>query len=153
MGILYHEDNLQEESNSVACEIPSTPMYFLRPRKASQRAHRSTWRSLPLYLSLSDLSHDADIARLPSPSIPHTPTIQHHEISPSTTITDLPQSLPPNTALEFTHGSTHFLDKTSHPFDILNSGDWTFIDTAPHNPLVSTPSSEPETWILLSDDS
>lgn len=157
MGILYHDENVQEEPNSVACDIPSTPMFFLRPSKSSRRTRRSKLRDLPLYLSMSDLSHDADIARLLSSSISHTQTIQHRDVSPSPLMTDIPQSLPPASALEFTHGSTRFLDDTisnsTLAFDFPISGDWTFIGTAPHTPLVSTPSSEPETWILLSDDS
>jgi len=156
LGILYHDkDSAQEESESVRIEVPSYPVFFLRASKPRQHAHRSTTRrTQPLYLSMSDLSRDADIARLFSPSSTQTQTIQHRD----TTMTpSIPQSLPPTSALESTHGSHHLLNNTvsnsSLSFDFINSGDWTLIGTAPQTPLVSTPSSEPETWILLSDDS
>jgi hypothetical protein len=149
MGILYKdEDTVQLESNSVARDVPvqqPAPLFVIRPsRRPRKRTHRSMWRNLPLYLSLSDLSTDTDIIRLLSPSTLYTSTIQHRE-----TLTDIAQSLPPTLAL----GSSHFLDNISLSHHDFDSGDWTFIHTAPHDPLVSSPSSEPETWILLSDDS
>jgi hypothetical protein len=163
LGILYNNDEdiaQDSKSNTVACDIPveqSVPMFVIRHGKPCRSRRRSTWRSLPLYLSLSTLTEDADIARLLSPSTPHTPTIQHRDTSiPTPTTTDIPLSLPAPPALESTHKSEHLLDNTvqsPHSFD-LNSGDWTFITTPHTTPLVSTPSaSEPETWILLSDDS
>jgi hypothetical protein len=167
MGILY--DN-KDEDNTVTCEVPfeqAPPVFILRHRKAKRSRRRSTWRSLPLYLSFSSLGDDADIARLLSPSITDTPTpmtIQHREL-PSTPIsTDIPQSLPPTPALESAtiHGSSHLLPNTpievSQPHSLsLNTtvDGWEFINT-PHahqDPHTSTPISEPETWILLSDDS
>jgi len=163
MGILYHDaDTVQEESNSVAIDIliqQSVPMFVIRsskPSRSSKRARRSTWRNLPLYLSLSDLSNDPDIVRLLSPPISYISTIQHRDsITPDVNTL---QSLPPPSAFkESLHGSIHLLDNTvsiSSPSILeLNAGDWTFIDTEQHTPQISTPSSEPETWILLSDDS
>jgi len=138
MGILYDEDN------TVACELPSEqapPIYIIRHRKP-RRSRRRSLRSLPLYLSFSSLGDDADIARLLSPSISNTPTpmtIQHREL-PSTPITNTPLSLPD------VNGSLSFPDTT------LDG--WEFITTPQHHtdPQPS-PASEPETWILLSDDS
>jgi len=165
MGILY--DNKDEE-NTVACEAPieqTPPMFILRHRKPKRSRRRSTWHSLPLYLSFSSLEDDADIAQLLSPSITTTPTpmtIQHRE-HPSTPIsTDIPQSLPPTSALESAtiHGSPHLLPnapvRASQPHSLPLSVDgWEFINTpqARQDPHTSTPISEPETWILLSDDS
>ncbi|CZT49785.1 uncharacterized protein RSE6_10675 [Rhynchosporium secalis] len=63
---------------------------------------------------------------------------------------DIPQSLPP-LALECpNHDNTA---SVSSPHRILgfNSGDWTFIHTPYHADLSSSPSSEPETWILIDD--
>ena len=166
MGILY--DNKYEE-NIVAREVPSeqaSPMFILRHRKSKPR-RRSTWRSLPLYLSFSSLGDDADIARLLSPSIsnPLPPiTIQHHEHFTSPITTDIPQSLPPTSALESSsiNGSQHVTPNSSietpHTHSLLlntTGDDWEFINTPQHNrePHTSTPASEPETWILLGDDS
>lgn len=164
MGILY--DNKNEE-NVVACEVPleqESPMFILRHRKPKPR-RRSTWRSLPLYLSFSSLGDDADIARLLSPSISNSPmTIQHHELSTSPNTTDIPQSLPPPPALESAsvHGSQHSISNTpieipqTHSLPLNTTGDdWEFINTPQHHsdPHTATPLSEPETWILLGDDS
>jgi hypothetical protein len=158
LGILFHgQDTAQDESNSVAREVPaqqSAPIFVIRPSRPIRRTRRSTWQSLSLYLSLSDLSSDVDIARLLCPPISHTPAIQHHDISPIPIITDIPQSLPPPPALESMHGPLldNIISSSSPHYD-FNSGDWTFIDAAYHTPQISTPSSEPEAWILLSDDS
>jgi len=149
MGILYHDDEsvqAQDESNSVECEIPVeqiAPAFVLRP---SRRSRNLRQRQLQLFLSCTDLGADSEIARLLSPS---RQTIQHrHNISTPISI-DIPQSLPPHSALESAHGisNSHFLDPA-----IFDSalGDWTFIQP---NSRPDTPLSEPETWILLSDDS
>jgi len=165
LGILYdHEkdiaqDSLDESStNTASCNVLSTicPLFVIRPGrpKRSPRHFRSSsaWRSLPLYLSFSGLSEDAEIARLlsPEPSIPPSipsSTIQHR---PSFPINKFPtpvppQSLPPQQALELP--SLLFID---------NNSEWTFITTPTTNTQTSQPStplSEPEAWILLSDDS
>jgi len=164
LGILYNdnEDFAQNspDSNTISCDVPiepSVPMFILRQGKPRRSRRRSNWRSLPLYLSLSSLSDDADIARLLSLS--PFPTIQHRLSTPTHFDTDILQSLPPP-ALEFPHHNDNDKDDTiSIPplsqQNILdfnsNSGDWTFIHTPhPTNPS-PTPSSEPETWILIDD--
>jgi hypothetical protein len=174
MGILYKGDDSEEgtqnpETDSVSCGAlaveQSTPAFILRTAKSRRSRRRSTWRSLPLYLSLSNLRDDIDIARLLSPPLSHNPpTIQHREISipsspivaPITTV-EIPLSLPTTSALgspASAHGSQHLLDNTlTIPSHSLENGDWTFITTAHHTPNTQSPSSEPETWILLSDDS
>merc|ERR1712000_388887 len=143
LGILYNdnEDFAQNspDSNTISCDVPiepSVPMFILRQGKPRRSRRRSNWRSLPLYLSLSSLSDDADIARLLSLS--PFPTIQHRLSTPTHFDTDILQSLPPLS-------QQNILDFNS------NSGDWTFIHTPhPTNPS-PTPSSEPETWILIDD--
>ena len=164
LGILYNdnEDFAQNspDSNTISCDVPiepSVPMFIFRQGKPRRSRRRSNWRSLPLYLSLSSLSDDADIARLLSLS--PFPTIQHRLSTPTHFDTDILQSLPPP-ALEFPHHNDNDKDDTiSIPplsqQNILdfnsNSGDWTFIHTPhPTNPS-PTPSSEPETWILIDD--
>lgn len=174
MGILYGGEDLalDSESNTIVCEVPvesSAPMFSIRQGKPRRSRRSSHWRSLPLYLSFSDLSNDADIARLLSPSTPHTPTIQHRSLTIQTSINtdiDIPLSLPPTPAFS---GSllSHLVDNTpiSNSGDhstisrslhitntiLPNTGDWTFI-TTPHNtPGTLTPLSEPETWILIDD--
>jgi len=156
LGILYNdEDNIQDsESNITLCDVPleqSVPMFILRHKQPKRSRRRPVQSSpLPLYLSFSCLSDDSDIARLLSPSVSHTPTIQHREITlPTSTasgIEDTLQSLLPTLALE---SSIHFLDNTpiiSTPH--LITEDWTFINTGYHTPT-ATPSSEPEAWVLI----
>jgi hypothetical protein len=162
MGILYDEESIahDSESNTIVCDVPvgqSIPMFSVRLGKPRRSRRRSTWRSLPLYLSFSDLSNDADIARLLSPSVLHTPTIQHRDLTIQThnmdNDTSIPQSLPPTPAFSGFIHSLHLVDNTPISNSILHQhpGDWTFI-TAPHNtPGTSTPLSEPETWILIDD--
>jgi len=149
MGILYNdEDGAHGGENLVAHGLPleqAAPAFVIRQGKP-RRTHRMKWSSLPLYLSLSDFSADADISRLLSlsPSHSHMPTIQHRRVSLAPITTDIPpQSLPPSA-----------LSPLISPLPALdcNSGDWTFIETA-QTPGSSTPCSEPETWILLGDDS
>lgn len=163
MGILYGEQpdcESHSKENAVLCDVPlrhEAPMFVMRPSRRS-RQRRSTWRSLPLSLSFSDLSNDTDIARLISP-IPHsTPTIQHRDPIQSTTASiidiDIQQSLPPNTpALSSSlqlNGSANLLADINTPTFISPGEDWTFI-THNHTRHDSTPSSEPETWSLCDD--
>jgi len=173
MGILYNDDEdiaRDSQSNTVLCDVPvqqTVPMFIIRPGKPKRSRRRSTWRSLPLYLSFSGLSDDADIARLllPSTTLP-TPTIQHRTKIPLTSLKidiDIPQSLPAPPSSAFGSGSlhgSHFLENTTfsisipspHSFDTTsNSGDWTLIQTPQHDSTSTTPSSEPETWILIDD--
>ncbi|KAL2074756.1 hypothetical protein VTL71DRAFT_8535 [Oculimacula yallundae] len=151
LGILYNDnDDLAQdtESNTIACDVPiqqSVPMFIFRQGKPRRSRRRSNWRSIPLYLSLSSLSDDADIARLLT--LPPTPTIQHRLIS---TPMDIPQSLPP-LALEFPNHDNTISMSSPHQFHDFNSGDWTFIHTPDHADLSTTPFSEPETWILIDD--
>ncbi|XMA08588.1 hypothetical protein WAI453_001379 [Rhynchosporium graminicola] len=151
LGILYNdnEDLPQDfESSTIACDVPfqqSVPMFTLRQGKPRRSRRLSTWRSSPLHLSLSSLGDDADITRLLSFS--PIPMIQ---LRCTFLSIDTPQSLPP-LALECpNHDNTA---SVSSPHRILgfNSGDWTFIHTPYHADLSSSPSSEPETWILIDD--
>jgi hypothetical protein len=165
MGILYGGEDLayDSESNTIVCGVlanNTAPMFSIRHGKPRRSRRSSHWRSLPLYLSFSELGNDADIARLLSPSTPHTPTIQHHDLSTIQTLlntdidNNIPQSLPPTPAFS---GSllSNPVDNTpisiAHHDSLLPTGDWTFI-TTPHNtPGTLTPLSEPETWILIDD--
>ncbi|KAE8451949.1 hypothetical protein EG329_002113 [Mollisiaceae sp. DMI_Dod_QoI] len=179
MGIFYNDDeDITQDSqpNTVSCDVPvqqSIPLFIIRHGKPKRSRRCSTWRSIPLYLSFSELSDDAAVARLlsQSPSTSPTPTIQHRTKTPFTTLnTDIsiPQSLPAPSATASAsafgsgslHGS-HFLNNPntiSIPLPIrpsfapnTNTGDWTFIQTSPYASHPTTPSSEPETWILIDD--
>jgi hypothetical protein len=169
MGILYEDESIahDSESNTIVCDAPiehSVPMFIVRHGKPRRSRRRSTWRSLPLYLSFSSLSNDADITRLLSPSVSHTPTIQHRDVTveiPTPINTDIsidtsiPQSLPPTPAFSGSVHGSHLVDNT--PISPLSSifhqhtGDWTFITALHNTPGTSTPHSEPETWILIDD--
>lgn len=176
MGILYNDDEdiaQDSKSNTVLCDVPvqqSVPMFIIRHGKPKRSRRRSTWHSLPLYLSFSGLSDDADIARLSSTPIttPPIPTIQHRTKIPLMSLKtdiDILQSLPapPSPSSAFRSGSlhgSHSFDNTTfsisiptpHSFDInSNTGDWAFIQTPHGGSTSSTPSSEPETWILIDD--
>lgn len=161
MGILYSDETEDivpdSESNTIVCDVPverPVPMFIIRQGKARRSRHRSAWRSLPLYLSFSDLSDDADIARLISPSISHTPTIQHLDPIASThLVTDMhiPQSLPPASAFASAHLQLDLVDNTPISLRHQHAGDWTFINTPRTMPGTCTPVSEPETWILIDD--
>jgi hypothetical protein len=160
LGILYFDDEGQQDANATSCDVPvrqEAPMFVMRPSRRSRR-QRSTWRSLPLYLSFSELSDDCDIARLLSPANPHnTPTIQHRNHIPSTQASiidiDTPLSLPPTTpalsSIELNR-STLLSDVPASPTLVQEGEDWTFVTTE-HTRHDSTPSSEPETWILCDD--
>lgn len=140
LGILYDEDNIAE-SNTVSCDVPieqSVPMFILRHGKPRRSTRRSTPRSLPLLLSFSDLSDDADIARLLSSPLPHKSTIQHRiTIRSPPPISDIPQSLPPSPASALPVLSTSPNDTISL-HDDSPSEDWTFI-TALRNTATPTP--------------
>lgn len=173
MGILDNDDEdfgQDCKPNTVLCDVPvqqTVPTFIIRYGKPKRSRRRSTWSLLPLYLSFSGLSDDADIARLLSPSVTPTSTIQHRTKIPSMSLNtdiDTPQSLPaPPLALGSGPGSlhgSHFLDNTILQISIptpqsfethSNTRDWTFIQTPHHNSASTTPSSEPETWILIDD--
>ena len=164
MGILYDNEDTAHDSepNTIVSDVPveqSVPMFSIRYGKPRRSRRRSTWRSLPLYLSFSDLSNDTGIARFLSPSIPHSPTIQHHDLTILQHITNdidtcIPQSLPPTPAFS---GSLLSNPVDNTPISIaqhgslLPTGDWIFITTPPNTPGSLTPLSEPETWILIDD--
>ena len=158
----------------ILCDVPverPAPFFILRPGKPRRSRKQSSliWRPLILHLPVSSLSDDFDIVRLSS-SLSHTPKIQHRGTTlpkslSATLVIDMhiPQSLPPTKALEFASGSTlecltpntlineSFLP-CSNPASLdLNAGDWTFVNTPNPTPRTSTPSSEPETWILIDD--
>jgi hypothetical protein len=155
MGILYNdgEGSQDSESNMTSSEFPPErpSMFVIRRGRRSRR--RPAMPSLPLYLSYSDLSDDADIAAFFSP-VPHTSVMQYCEYIATPNQIETPLSLPPTPALESLGGSTHFLDNNaiSYPFLAVDgdAGDWTFIGT-PHPLRISSPPSEPETWILCDD--
>jgi hypothetical protein len=169
MGIMYDDDEdiaQNSQSNTVLCDIPVQPLvptYIIRHGKPKRSQRRSARRSLPLYLSFSGLSDDADIARLLFSTTTLTPKIQHRTKIPLMSInTNTPQSLPAPPLSAFGSGSyhgSHFLNNTTFSVSIPphsfendpNSGDWTFIQTTHHDSTSSTPISEPETWILIDD--
>jgi hypothetical protein len=165
MGILYGGEEVayDSESNTIVCGVlasSTAPMFSIRQGKPRRSRRSSYWRSLPLHLSFSELGNDADIARLLSPSTPHTPMIQHRDRRTiqtplNTNIdNDIPQSLPPTTAFS---GSllSNLVDNTpisiAQHGSLLPTGDWIFITTPPNTPGSLTPLSEPETWILIDD--
>jgi len=144
IGILnMDEENAQDEPNLVSCDVPvepSAPLFVIRPGRL--RGRRSALRALPLYLSLSSLSDDINIARLmSSPTHVSHSTIQRRPASrPAPINTDLPPSLPGTPTI-----SSALVDHTvSSPtsFD-LNTGDWTLVGTSQHSTASSTPVSEP----------
>lgn len=170
MGILYGGgEEVAYDSNlkAIVCGVSvdhSSPMFSIRHGKPRRSRRSSSWRSLPLYLSFSDLSDDADIARFLSlsSSNPHTPTIQHRDLTIQTLInTDIddPQSLPPTPAFTGSLLSDLTVDNTpnaifSSLYDSIlpqHTGDWTFITAPPNTPGTATSLSEPETWILIDD--
>lgn len=144
---------------------------------------RSTWESLSLYLSFSALSQDDDIARLlisdcdntPTPSV--SSTIQHHETESTLNSSSLnspdvvpqslptPESAPINTpllesAMQSPARLSDSLPALSLPSSNAAPEDWTFVNTRASSTVddadagTCTPAiSEPETWVLLNDDS
>ncbi len=165
MGILYGDEDLafDSELNTIVCGVlanSTAPMFSIRQGRPRHSRRSPHWRSLPLYLSFSELGNDADIARLLSPSTPHTPTIQRRDLSTIQTLLntniddDIPQSLPPTPAFP---GSLLSDLVDNAPFSIsqhdslLPTGDWTFITTSHNTPGSLTPLSELETWILIDD--
>lgn len=170
MGILYDNTCPAEDialdsninTNAIACEVPlelPSPLYTLRvrkPKRKSQPRRRSTWRPLPLYLSLSTLKDDTDIARLLSTPSP-TPTIQHRPTKPQPLSLDIPQSLPPPLAFsEFPLSPAEDLYSQSPiSYTLHDNNDWELINTQITHTISrsTTPSSDPETWIILGDDS
>lgn len=156
LGILYNDsdDLVQDsESNTIACDVSvesPIPTFIIRQGKPRRSRRRLNWHSPPLYLSLSSLSDNADIARFSTRS-PLIPTIQHPTNTPSQAKNPR-QSLPPS-AFETSHhlDITVSISSRPHILDLNSIEDWTFITTAHHAKQSPTPSSEPETWILIDD--
>lgn len=183
MGILYNEDDSavsrDENANVVSCDVAvehSFPCTFVLSHGKPKRSRRSVaLRSTlpPLYLSLSDLSDDSEIARLLARSIASVPVALHasqhrerpvtkpHPLSITTDIKtdlDIPQSLPPPSAFESMYGSGSLSIPASKPNDPPQISlpphaiDWTFISSPSHTDTTpSSPSSEPDTWVLIDD--
>ena len=140
-------------SSNHTWEVPyQSPLYTIRTRKrhAPRRQH-SRWVSLPLHLSFSSLSEDSLIKKLISiETTTTTNTIQHcRKASRIHMHIDLPQSLP---AAATALGNPITIPANTSPAQSYQ--DWHLINKSSQP---STPSfeeiSEPETWILLSDDS
>jgi hypothetical protein len=149
MGILYDDAvAAEDEPDTVTCEDSARPMFVFRPGRPRRSRKPKLKRLSSFYLPRFDFETDSDIAHALSVSIPHL-TIQHRDLA-TPIIDDIPQSLPTDHA--------HLMDNThlistpglTSPHNEV-TGDWTFIHTA-HGPSDS-PASEPETWIILSDDS
>ena len=142
MGLLYSEngDSLPE---AVVEDVSPPPVeYAFRTRFRGGSRRRSPRLELPVFLSSSFLSHDADILRLMASS-PNITTIQHRN-----TDSTFPQSLPPST--RESEASVHLsplLFPLAGDDENLADSTWSIISSLP-----STPPSEPETWIYLSDD-
>jgi hypothetical protein len=181
MGILYNEDSAEvaqnDNANTILCDVPVEhfpPMFVIRPGKP-RRSRRANRRSLPpLYLSLAGLRDDADIARFLYQSIHASPkpVTQYRAClpPPMDLDIDIPQSLPPSSAFESLYGSISSASLISDNTPISSSsrqtsllhhqGDWAFINIPirqnsnsnnDNNTTLSSPSSEPETWILIDD--
>jgi len=151
LGILYDGESIPPDQAAVECSVQavdehiSAPLYTLRPSRTSRpKLSRRGNPKRQLYLSLSNLSSDIDIAQWLSPH--PSPTKQHRD-SLSNISTDIPLSLLPTT-LAFDPGA---LSNSQSNF-LANDTDWTFINQTQTENNMQSPSSEPETWILLSDD-
>ncbi|PMD58206.1 uncharacterized protein K444DRAFT_439546 [Hyaloscypha bicolor E] len=143
MGILYVGEDIavDSESNTIVCGVPvesSGPMFSIRQGKP-RRSRRSTWRSLPLYLSFSDLSNDADIARLLSFSTPPTPTIQHR---PLTIQTHTDTLITPQFQISIRHFPVHFAQPIPF-FPTLETGQSSPHRTTPLGPSPLSPNQKP----------
>jgi len=156
MGILYdHEENTTHDSepNNIVCDIrveQPPPMFVIRNSKPRRSRRRSSFRSLPLYLSFSSLSEDTEIAQFISSS-----TIQHRPISipiPQTISTSpdikIPLSLPSTPALQ--PPVSNSISLPTSPNHEVN--DWILIPQHTCTTLITTtPSTNPEPWILIDD--
>jgi len=152
MGILYNDEDAAEgHPSAVVHDVQveqSSPLFAMQPGR-SRRSRRSAWRELHLNLSHSDLSNDAEIARLLFSSKSCAPTIQHRDFLIPVIDHEPSLSLPQPSALESRHDFFDSIKPTSSPLNDFGSGDWIYVNTnTPHH---STPSTEPETWILVDD--
>lgn len=148
MGILYSDGDAA--GALIAKEQPATA-FVIRPGKP-RSSRRSTWVKVALDTPFYDLITDDAIAPT-TPPLSYQPPIQHraNPNSINNDLTTIPQSLPPTSApLESITESPEFLDPLPSP----STGDWTFVHhAAQHTAASSASPSEPETWILLGDDS
>lgn len=170
MGILYQNEHdtdiLSESDSTIKPEVPA--QFYFRPARPKRTSRNSRIQfQLPEYLATSLLSDNPEIAPWllgqtstePSyPSYPRQVTIQHR--------TPTPQSLPPSLAnsvipdisrvaspLNFPvsgFSNSPLLFPLEHDDEELSEATWDFITASTRS---SAPPSEPETWILLSDDS
>jgi hypothetical protein len=150
LGILYDDDDVDVEGVSVIEEPP--PAFVIRPGRP-RRSHRSAWEKLPLNTPF----HDDTIApHAPQPLSFETLPIQHR--SSTNSIHDA-TSPTPRPSLPSIATSISALESIPELPDSHHAGDWTFVHAADasqqqqYAPASSTPASEPETWILLGDDS
>lgn len=182
MGILYNDSKsitIQEPEPSYLIKYVyqrSRP----RRRRNIQKNSIAIRPSLPLSLSGSILSENPDIARFlreseTDPVSTTTTPIQHRD---PITVPTTPQSLPPlsESISESCISVTPDISRSASPFaspfhsplplspaiSLVNDEHditWEFLTTTSHTTTaedeagVRTPASEPETWILLSDDS
>lgn len=159
MGILYGQDNdvLSDSESTIKPELP--PQFFVRPPRPKRQSPASRIQfQLPEYLAASLLSDNPSIAPWllaqtagPShPSYPSRITIQHRP----TYVFPTPQSLPPTLANSVIPDISRMASPLLFPLDRddqdLADATWDFITSSTRS---SAPPSEPETWILLSDDS
>lgn len=155
MGILYDDEDAASASVD---KIQQTPAFVIRPNKP-RNTRRSSWEKLSFDISFFDIRNHAAIAPTTTPSLARQSLIQHPAISNSNSnwIHDdaptIPQSLPLSSP-----SALEPIPESCEPFDIPlpsppSIGDWTFVHAAQHTPVTFAPPSDPETWILLDDDS
>lgn len=148
LGILH--DNEEAKGNSVVEEPP--PAFVIRPGR-SRRPRYSLPGELPVDSSFYIRNSDTAIAAGISPLFYQSP-IQHRASTNSINNDTPQQSLP---TISATTSNAELLDSLSSP----DAEDWMLVHTADAEPqqqqqhaLASSISpSEPETWILLGDDS
>jgi hypothetical protein len=161
MGILDGNDIdvLSESESTIKPEVP--PQFFIRPARPKRHSPASRIQfQLPEYLASSLLSDNPAIApwllaQTASPSHPSYPsriTIQHR---PNYIFhTPTPQSLPPTLANSIIPDISRVASPLLFPLDRddeeLSDATWDFITSSTRS---SAPPSEPETWVLMSDDS
>lgn len=162
MGILYGEDQdvLSDSQSTIKPELP--PQFSIRPARRNRHSPAPrTQFQLPEYLTASLLSDNPSIApwllsqtATPAqPSYPTRMTIQHRPAYIFRTPT--PQSLPAcalaNSVIpDISRVASPFLFPLNRDDEDLADATWDFITSSTRS---SAPPSEPETWILLSDDS
>ena len=164
MGILYgkeDQDILSESQSTIKPELP--PQFSIRPARRNRHSAASRRQfQLPEYLTTSLLSDNPSIApwllaqtaNPAHPSFPSRITIQHRPTYIFRTPT--PQSLPTSAALansvipDISCAASPLLFPLDRDDEELADATWDFITSSTRS---SAPPSEPETWILLSDDS